>query len=107
MPVSVDRRFGRSSNLRFLVYIYNAARAAAADAQPDVALRVEILRDGQTVVTMPLRQLSTEAQDPAQLAYAAEIPLQEMSAGQYVLRVTATDRIANASASQRVRFEVQ
>jgi len=30
--------------LRFLIYIYNATRAAA-DSQPDVALQVQILRD--------------------------------------------------------------
>jgi VWFA-related protein len=109
VPVSVDHRFERSSNLRFLVYIYNAARATAAtaDAPPDVVLQIKIFRDGQSVVTMPLRKLSTESQDLTHLAYAAEIPLQEMSAGQYVLQVTAIDRIAQASASERVRFEVQ
>ena len=107
VPVSVDRRFERSSNLRFLVYIYNAARAAAANAEPDVALQVRILRDGQPVVSMPLSKLSSESQDPARLAYAAEIPLQEMRAGQYVLQVTAIDRTANASTAQSVRFEVQ
>jgi VWFA-related protein len=107
VPVSVDHRFERSSNLRFLVYIYNAARAAAANAQPDIALQVQIFRDNQSVVIMPLRNLSTESQDPTHLAYAAEIPLQEMGAGQYVLQVMVIDRIANASTAQRVRFEVQ
>jgi VWFA-related protein len=106
VPVSVDRRFERSSNLRFLVYIYNAARAAATP-RPDVELQVQIFRDNQPVISTPLRKLSTESQDPAHLAYAAEIPLQEMRVGQYVLQVTAIDRIAKASASQRVRFEVQ
>jgi VWFA-related protein len=104
VPVSVDHRFERSSTLRFLVYIYNAARAAAAT--PDVALQVQIFRDDQPVVTTPLRRVSTESQDLARLAYAAEIPLQEMSTGQYILQVTAIDRIAKTSASQRVRFEV-
>jgi VWFA-related protein len=105
--VSVDRRFERSSNLRYLVYIYNAARATAANAQPDVTLQVQIFRDDQLVVTMPPHQPSTESQDPTHLAYAAEIPLQGLRAGQYVLQVTATDRIAKASTAQRVRFEVQ
>ncbi|HEX8176144.1 MAG TPA: VWA domain-containing protein [Pyrinomonadaceae bacterium] len=105
--ISVDRRFERSSNLRFLVYIYNAAKAAAPNAQPDVALQVQIFRNGQLVITMPQRQLSTESKELTHLAYAAEIPLQELRAGQYVLQVTATDRMAKASASQRVRFEVQ
>jgi VWFA-related protein len=107
VPVSVDRRFERSSNLRFLVYIYNAVRAAAANAQPDVALEVRILRDGQPVLSMPPRKLSPESQDLARLAYAAEIPLQGMRAGQYVLQVRAIDRTANASTAQSVRFEVQ
>jgi hypothetical protein len=105
VTVSVDHSFERSSSLRFLVYIYNAARAATA--QPDVALQVQIFRDDQPVVTTPLRRVSTESQDLARLAYAAEIPLQEMSAGRYVLQVTAIDRIAKTSASQRIRFEVQ
>jgi VWFA-related protein len=107
VAVSVDRRFERSSNLRFLVYIYNAARAAAANAQPDVALQVQIFRDDQLVITMPPRKLSTESQDPTHLAYAAEIPLQELKPGQYVLQVTALDRIASARESQRVSFEVR
>ncbi|HEY0319388.1 MAG TPA: VWA domain-containing protein [Pyrinomonadaceae bacterium] len=107
VPLSVDHRFERSSHLRFLVYIYNAARGASATAQPDVALQIQIFRDDQPVVTTPLRKLENEAQDFARLAYAAEIPLQTMSAGQYILQVTAIDRIAKTSASQRVRFEVQ
>ena len=105
--VSVDHRFERSSNLRFLVYIYNAAHSAVASPQPNVALQVQILQGDQPVLTMPLRQLSTESQDVARVAYAAEIPLQELKAGQYVLQITAIDRIANANASRRVRFEVQ
>jgi VWFA-related protein len=107
VPLSIDHRFERSSHLRFLVYIYNAQRGAATGAQPDVALQVQIFRDDQPVVTTPLRKLQTETQDVARLAYAAEIPLQAMTAGQYVLQVTAIDRIAKTSASQRVRFEVQ
>jgi VWFA-related protein len=107
VTVSVDRRFEHTSNLRFLVYVYNAARSSAANAQPDVTLQVQIFRNEQAVVTMPPRRLSTESQDPARLAYAAEIPLQGLRAGQYLLQVTATDRVTQTSASQRVRFEVQ
>jgi hypothetical protein len=107
VTVSVDRRFERSSYMRFLVYIYNAARAAAANAQPDVTLQVQIFRGDQLLITMPPRQISTESQDPTHLAYAAEIPLQGLNAGQYILQVTAIDRVAKTDASQRVTFEVQ
>ncbi|HKS30677.1 MAG TPA: VWA domain-containing protein [Pyrinomonadaceae bacterium] len=105
VPISVDRRFDRSSSLRFLVYIYNAAREAAA-SQPQVELQVQILRDEKPVATSPMRKISTAEQDMTRLAYAAEFPLQEMTAGQYILQVTAIDRIAKTTASQRVRFEV-
>ena len=104
VPVSVDHRFERTSNLRFLVYVYNAA---SATAQPDVAIQVQIFRNGQPVLTLPPRKLSTASQDPTHLAYAAELPLEELSTGQYVLQVTSIDQIAKTSASQRVRFEVQ
>ena len=107
--VSVDRKFERSSNLRYLIYIYSAARAGAraANSATDVTLQAQIFRGDQLVVTMPPRQPSTESGDPTHLAYAAEIPLQGLRAGQYVLQLTATDRITNARTSQRVRFEVQ
>ena len=107
VPLNVEHRFERSSHLRFLVYVYNARRGASASAQPDVALQVQIFRDDQPVVTTPLRKIETESQDFARLAYAAEIPLQTMGVGQYILQVTAIDRIAKTSASQRFKFEVQ
>jgi VWFA-related protein len=107
VPFSVDHRFERSSHLRFLIYIYNAARGASGVAQPDVALQVQIFRDDQPVVTTPLRKIETDDQDPARLPYAAEISLQAMRAGHYILKVTAIDRIAKTSASQHVKFEVQ
>jgi VWFA-related protein len=107
VPLSIDHIFERSSHLRFLVYIYNAKRGASSTAEPDVALQVQILRDDQPVVTTPLRKVDTMTQDFSRLAYAAEIPLQTMKAGRYVLQVTAIDRIAKTSASRRVRFEVQ
>jgi len=108
--VSVDRKFERSSNLRFLVYIYNAAHGGgdpATNVQPDITLQLQIFRGNQVLVTMPSRQLSPESQDPTHLAYAAEIPLQELTSGQYELQITAMDRRAKTSASQRTRFEVK
>ncbi|MBD0371356.1 MAG: VWA domain-containing protein [Pyrinomonadaceae bacterium] len=107
VPVSVDHSFERSSNLRFLVYIYNASRGINSNAQPQVELQVQILRDNKPVATAPPRKLSADPQDLTRLAYASEIPLQEISPGQYTLQVTAIDRVAKTTASQKVRFEVQ
>jgi VWFA-related protein len=105
---SVDHHFAQSSRLRFLTFIYNAARGTTNDAPPDLALQIQILRDDQPVVTTPLRKVATEgATDLARLAYAAEISLDGMLPGRYVLQVTIIDRIAKTSASQHTNFEIE
>ncbi len=104
--MSVNRRFSRSSWLRFLVYVYNAQNGAAG--KPDVALQVQIFRDNQPVLTAPLTKLSTEGfTDTLRLPYMAELSLASFPAGSYVLQLTAIDRPAKASASQRVSFVIE
>jgi len=105
--VRVDHRFHRHSSLRFLVYIYNAARAPA-DSKPDVALQVQVLRDQQPVITTPLKEVSTagiEALD--QLPCGADLSLESLAPGHYLLLVTVIDRISKTSASQEMRFDVE
>src|SRR5438477_12107244 len=64
--LSVARRFARTSSIRFLAYVYNAAAVAAAP--PDVALQVQIFRDNPPVFTAPLRKLQTAGPtDPSRL----------------------------------------
>jgi VWFA-related protein len=107
LSMSIDHRFAPTSKLRFLTFIYNAAHGTG-DADPDLALQMQILRDDQPVVTIPLRKVATEgAQDPARLSYAAEIPLDGMLPGRYVLQVTIIDRIAKTSATQHTNFEIE
>jgi VWFA-related protein len=112
---SIDRRFGRASHLRFLVFTYNAANSPGAggsatvapDAGPDVAIQVLVLRDGEPVVTTTLRKIETQGTaDLGRLPYSAEIPMQELPAGRYLLKVTVIDRIAKTSASQQLAFRV-
>jgi len=42
-----------------------------------------------------------------QLPYAADISLEGLTAGQYVLQVTTIDRVAKSSAQQAMRFEIE
>ncbi|HEY0405510.1 MAG TPA: VWA domain-containing protein [Pyrinomonadaceae bacterium] len=106
--LNVARRFQKTSRLRFLTFIYNAKRGETAAAPPDVAIQVQVLRDDQPVLTTALRKVATaQADDLARLPYAAEIPLDNMLAGHYLLQVTAIDRVAKTSASQRINFEIQ
>lgn len=107
VQISIARRFARTSYLRFLVVIYNASRGTNDTTTPDVALQVQVFRDNQPIVTSPLKKVSTEDQDAARIAYAAELSLEAMPAGRYVLQVTAIDRISKTSASQRTNFTIE
>lgn len=103
--ISADHRFTRSSHLRFQTSIYNATRTNAN--APDVGLQIQVFRDDQPIITAPLSKLSTNGiQDLTRIPYAAEIALVNLPAGQYVLQVTAIDRPAKASTSQRVKFAI-
>ncbi|MDT7605129.1 MAG: hypothetical protein QOF61_3126 [Acidobacteriota bacterium] len=100
-----DRRFAHNTPARFLVYLYNAA--VAADAKPDIAVQVQVFRDDQPVITTPLRKVDTEGfTEFSRLPYAAEVSMNGIPPGQYVLRVTAIDRVAKSSASQSVKFTI-
>jgi len=104
--LNVDRRFARDSSLQFLTYIYNAAGGAATP--PDVALQVQIFRDNQPVFTAPISKVKTEGlPDTTRIPYLAELSLASFPAGRYVLQLTAIDRTARTSASQRTNFVIE
>jgi VWFA-related protein len=104
--LSVDHNFTVNDHLRFMVYVYNAA--PAADAKPDLAIQVQVLRDNQPVDTTPLKKISTEGvEDLKRLPYAAELSLAGLPAGRYILQLTAVDRASKRSASQQTRFEIE
>jgi VWFA-related protein len=103
---SVDHRFSHSSHLGFWIFIYNAQRDA--QGTPDVSAQVQIFRDGQSIVTTPQRKLSTAGMtDLARIPYGGDFALSGLPAGRYILQITITDRIGNASASQRTGFDVE
>ena len=108
VALSAGRRFSRDSRMRFIFHIYNAATPAAPAARPDVALQVQVFRDDQPVITTPLRKVNTEeVPDAARIPYGAELDLDKLPAGRYALQVTAIDRVAKTSASQRVNFTIE
>ena len=103
---SVDRSFARGSRLRFMTFIYNAARAPGAPA--DLAAQVQVYRDGRPVLSTPFRKVAADAQtDPARVPFTAELSLGDLQAGRYVLQVTVEDRAAHKTASQQAAFYVR
>jgi VWFA-related protein len=107
VDMSVAHNFSPNGYLRFLVVAYNA-KLAPADSKPDVAIQVQLVRDDQPVVTTALKKLSVEGlADLTRIPYAAEISLDGLPAGRYVLHVTAVDRVGKKSASQQTRFDIE
>jgi VWFA-related protein len=101
---SVDHRFARESTLTFFTIIYNAASAV-----PKLDAQIEIQRGGgQRVVMSPVLPVVVEANaDLARIPYGANVGLKTLAPGRYVLKVTVTDRNANASATNQVVFNVE
>jgi VWFA-related protein len=105
---SVDRRFKLGSNLNFLTIIYNAGRGTAGNPAPELEAQIRILREGQAIVTSPLKKIRIDAAtDLARIPYGADIALKSLPAGRYLLQVTVSDRITNASASEQIAFEIE
>jgi VWFA-related protein len=105
--VRPDHRFHRDSSLRFLVYIYNATRAPT-DSKPDLVMQLQILRDRQPVITAPVKEIPTVShQDPNLISSEADLSLESLTPGRYLLVVTVIDRLSKTSASQEMRFEVE
>ncbi len=103
---SVERRFKRGSHLNFLTIIYNAMRGTKDVA--DLETQVRITRDGQSIVTSPTRKLAlAPGADPTRIPYSADIALQSLPAGRYVLQVTITDRTAQTNATQQITFDIE
>lgn len=105
VDLSISHNFSPDGFLRFIFFIYNAARA---ESKPDIAVQVQLVRDSQPVITAPLKKVLIEdVPDLNRIPYAAETSLSGLPAGQYLLQVTVVDRVAKRSASQQTRFEIQ
>ena len=103
---SVDRRFRRGSHMNFMTFVYNATKPA--NGNPQLEGQIAISRNGQAVVTSPVRQIAIEpTADVARIIYGADIALLNLPAGRYLLQVKINDRLSNSSAVQQAAFEIE
>jgi hypothetical protein len=104
----VAQRFARGSHLRFLTYVYNARPAADNDNEPDLNIEVKILRGNQLFLSPALREMVIESRpDTKSFPFAAEIPLEGVPAGEYMLQVIVTDATTKATATQQTAIVVE
>jgi len=105
--LKIDKRFSQGSRLRFLTFIYNAAGAAKSQS-PQLAVHVELFHDNKAMVSTPPFDIQTTGvEDPARIPYAGEFNLASLPKGQYLLRVTVTDRSAKTNATQQAGFTIE
>lgn len=104
--LKVSNRFAPNDFLRFLVFVYNAT--STHDSKPDLAIQIHVVRDDQPVITTPLKKiLLEEIEDLKRIPYAAEVSLEGLRPGRYILQISVVDRLAKTSTSQHTRFEVE
>jgi hypothetical protein len=104
--LSPSHRFQSLSTLRFMTFAYNAT-ISSSDQQPDLAVQVQVIRDDQPVVTSAVRKVSTEGMpDLARIPYAAEIPLNGLQPGRYILQISFIDRLSKQSTSRQTHFDI-
>jgi VWFA-related protein len=102
VSANADHNFERTSKLRFLTFIYNAAPPT------DVVLSVIVLRNRQPIITVPLKRVEMKGiADLTRIPYAADVDLSDLVAGRYVLQVTVIDRTTRKSATQELKFTVR
>jgi hypothetical protein len=105
--LKIDKRFVQGSRLRFLTFVYNAARARAGQS-PQLEVRVELFHDNRAVVSTPALAIETKGvEDQARIPYAGEFNLASLPKGHYLLRVTVTDRSAKTNAAQEAAFTIE
>jgi VWFA-related protein len=105
LDLGSEHHLARGEALRFVTYVYNASKGKAA---PDVTVRIEVIRGEKTVIaTRPSRLRTENATDLARIPYVAELNLEGMASGSYVLHVTATDRTSQTTTSQRMTFNIE
>ena len=104
---SVDKKFAHGARLRFMLFVYNAARPAAG-APVNLAVRSQVYRDGRPVIPAPFKRVALGAEaDPARVPFTEEINLGELQPGRYTLEVTVEDLAAHKTAAQQTSFYVQ
>ena len=100
MPVNVSRRFTRNSRLRFQTFLY-----AQGSTDSGVKLRVEVLRDGTSVLTLPEASPSGVAStDPARVPFSGELSLEKLPPGRYVIQISAAAARSRLAATQQANF---
>ena len=99
------RRFKRADSLYFHVYVYNPARDEKGSS--DVVLQAQIWSQGKVVAASKPRPASLESKDGIPLPETNGMSLQELTPGDYELRMVVVDRKSNTTLNRSVDLTVE
>ena len=102
---SVDKKFQQGSHVRFMTFVYNAAKSGSGG--PNLRARVEVYRDGQRVISNAVAPVEVTDRDPERVPFASDVDLQQLLPGAYVLEVTIEDLTSAKSVSQQTTFYIE
>ena len=97
-------RFGRAQHLYIQFLAYNARRDATGAG--DLVCQAAVLRGGAVLATAAPEGIEAGS-SPRPLPHLSRIGLRPFEPGDYELRVTVTDRKANATATRAVPFTIE
>lgn len=97
---SVDKRFALNSQFEFMTFIYNSS-------PNNLTAQVQVYKDGQSVLSVPVKNIEAAQEDPRRVPFKAKINLAGLQAGRYIVEVTVEDRTSNKRASQQTPFYVR
>ncbi len=101
--ISVDRKFARSSKLRYLGVLYNSAKSSETS---QIYIQTQIFRGEKLEASSSTSPASSGEIDSTRIHFAAEIPLENFDVGRYLLVVKVEDRAAKTTVERRVSFEI-
>lgn len=102
---SIDRRFAKSGHLRFMAFIYNAARGG--DGKIDLAATIKIRQSGAAADGLVKTITIQPETDLERIPMIEELDLRTLAPGRYDLYVTIADRLSQKNASQHAIFFVE
>ena len=106
---SVDNTFRRPLKLSFLTFVYNALKLKTDETAVNLATQIEVFdARGKKIIDSLMKPLAvTGNEDITRIPVSGAIRQGTFSPGDYLLRVTVTDRQANSTAVQQTIFTVE
>jgi VWFA-related protein len=105
VQLTANHTFSHSSKLGYWLFVYNAKRDGKGS--PHLTLQTSVQRNGEIIMTSPLRTVDNSGPDAQRIAFGDELALRTLAPGRYDLTVSVKDNVAGTTALQSSYFVVR